>query len=372
MPPLNLLIKPASGLCNMRCGYCFYADVTDNREVESYGIMSVQTMDAVVKNALEAATHECTIAFQGGEPTLAGLDFFREAVQSVKRHNTRRLKINYALQTNGYLIDDDWASFFGENRFLIGVSLDGNKSCHDRYRLDVHGKGTYGVVTHAIKLLERHGVEYNLLTVVNAATARSIGSIYGFYKRSGYRYQQYIPCLDPFGEERGQRDYSLTPERYAYFLKTLFDCWYQDIKRGEQVYNRYFENLVGMLAGYPPESCGMMGVCTHQLVVEADGGVYPCDFYVLDEYRLGNFATESLAQLEQRRDELGFIAQSAVRHPQCEGCRWFPLCRGGCRRDRQKADGSLGLNYYCDAYRDFFEHSYSRLAELAGGLRPTR
>lgn len=365
MPPLHLLIKPASGLCNMRCRYCFYADETQNREVASYGIMTTETLEQVVAKALEAASGECTLAFQGGEPTLAGLPFFQAVVDTVKKYNRKKLGIHYAIQTNGYVMDDEWAGFFAKHHFLVGLSLDGNKETHDQLRPDADGKGTYRAVMHAAQLLERHRVEYNILTVVTAQTAKNIGSIYGFYKKSGFRYQQYIPCLDPLGEVRGQHPYSLTPQGYEYFLKTLFDRWYQDIVRGEFAYNRYFENLVGMLLGYPPESCGMQGSCTRQLVVEADGGVYPCDFYVLDEYRLGSLTTDSFAELEAKRDALGFIRQSAVVEPACKECRWYPLCRGGCRRDRDQMDGTLGQSYYCSAYKAFFAYAVPRLEMIA-------
>ncbi|MEG2087024.1 MAG: anaerobic sulfatase maturase [Angelakisella sp.] len=365
MPPGNLLIKPASGLCNMRCRYCFYADETQNRAVESFGIMTGDTLEKLVVAALTYFTGECTFAFQGGEPTLAGLPFFRTLIALVKEHNVRRLKVHYAIQTNGYVIDDEWAEFVGENNFLVGLSLDGTKELHDSLRPDAAGNGTYHRVLHAAQLLERHHVEYNLLTVVTAPLAKKIGSVYGFYKRSGFRYQQYIACLDPLGEQRGGHAYSLTPADYEYFLKTLFDRWYQDVRRGEFVYNRYFENLVGMLLGQPPESCGMAGFCSQQWVVEADGGVYPCDFYVLDEYKLGNLCTDSFPQLEQRRQELGFVEQSRVQAPECAQCRWYSLCRGGCRRDRDQMDGTLGLNYFCSAYRAFFQYAYPRLEEIA-------
>lgn len=369
MSPIYLLIKPASGLCNMRCRYCFYADVSDNRAVSSYGIMSRNTLEALMRNLFSENASAYTFAFQGGEPTLAGLDFFRDVIKLVEQYNIHRVPVSYAMQTNGYVIDDEWAQFLGKHQFLVGLSLDGNKQTHDCYRLDANGKGTYNIVTHAARLLERHGVAYNILTVVHDATARQIGKIYSFYKKSGYRYQQYIPCLDPFGEERGQQGYSLTPERYEYFLKTLFDCWYNDQRRGEATYNRYFENLVGVLLDIPPENCGMRGICQRQLVVEADGGVYPCDFYVLDRYRLGNLTIDSLTEIEKQRDALGFISDSKQVNAVCSQCRWYALCRGGCRRDREQADGSLGLNYYCKAYQAFFAYSYERLCQIARNIR---
>lgn len=366
MPALSLLIKPASGNCNMRCRYCFYADELDNREIRSYGKMSVDTMHTIVDKAMEYGDYECTIAFQGGEPTLAGLDFYRELVAYVTAHeNPKKLKIHYALQTNGYLINEEWAAFLGENHFLVGVSLDGLKEIHDRYRLDAAGKGTYQRVISAIRLLEKHQVEYNILTVVTAATARNGQKIYNYFKKNHFGYQQYIECLDPIGEEPGQHEYSLTPEKYGEFLKSMFDAWYLDMRSGTYVYNRYFENLMMIMAGQQPESCNMRGVCGKQWVFEADGSVYPCDFYALDQWCLGNINKNSFEEMDQKRDELGFIQWSMRRQEDCQKCRWFGLCRNGCRRNREPVTAEhTNRNYFCKSYQMFFEYAYPRLEEI--------
>ena len=366
MPALSLLIKPASGNCNMRCRYCFYADELDNREIRSYGKMSVDTMHTIVDKAMEYGDYECTIAFQGGEPTLAGLDFYRDLVAYVTAHeNPKKLKIHYALQTNGYLIYEEWAAFLGENHFLVGVSLDGLKEIHDRYRLDTAGKGTYQRVISAIRLLEKHQVEYNILTVVTAATARNGQKIYNYFKKNHFGYQQYIECLDPIGEEPGQHEYSLTPEKYGEFLKSMFDAWYLDMRSGTYVYNRYFENLMMIMAGQQPESCNMRGVCGKQWVFEADGSVYPCDFYALDQWRLGNIQENSFEEMDEKRDELGFIQWSMRQQEDCQKCRWFGLCRNGCRRNREPVTAEhTNRNYFCKSYQMFFEYAYPRLTEI--------
>lgn len=366
MPALSLLIKPASGNCNMRCRYCFYADELDNREIRSYGKMSLDTMHTIVDKAMEYGDYECTIAFQGGEPTLAGLDFYRDLVAYVTAHeNPKKLKIHYALQTNGYLINEEWAAFLGENHFLVGVSLDGLKEIHDRYRLDAAGKGTYQRVISAIRLLEKHQVEYNILTVVTAATARNGQKIYNYFKKNHFGYQQYIECLDPIGEEPGQHEYSLTPEKYGEFLKSMFDAWYLDMRSGTYVYNRYFENLMMIMAGQQPESCNMRGVCGKQWVFEADGSVYPCDFYALDQWRLGNIQENSFEEMDEKRDELGFIQWSMRQQEDCQKCRWFGLCRNGCRRNREPVTAEhTNRNYFCKSYQMFFEYAYPRLEEI--------
>ena len=366
MPALSLLIKPASGNCNMRCRYCFYADELDNREIRSYGKMSVDTMHTIVDKAMEYGDYECTIAFQGGEPTLAGLDFYRDLVAYVTAHEKpKKLKIHYALQTNGYLINEEWAAFLGENHFLVGVSLDGIKEIHDRYRLDAAGKGTYQRVISAIRLLEKHQVEYNILTVVTAATARNGQKIYNYFKKNHFGYQQYIECLDPIGEEPGQHEYSLTPEKYGEFLKSMFDAWYLDMRSGTYVYNRYFENLMMIMAGQQPESCNMRGVCGKQWVFEADGSVYPCDFYALDQWRLGNIQENSFEEMDEKRDGLGFIQWSMRQQEDCQKCRWFGLCRNGCRRNREPVTAEhTNRNYFCKSYQMFFEYAYPRLTEI--------
>ena len=225
MPPLNLLIKPASGSCNMRCRYCFYTDEAQKREVGSYGRMSRETAEILVDRAMEYGDRECTFAFQGGEPTLAGLDFFRDFTDLVSSHkNPKKLRIHYALQTNGYRLDEEWARFFREHRFLVGISLDGPREIHDRYRLDAGGKGTWNRVMASVRLLEKYQVEYNALAVVTAASARNAQKIYNFFKKNRIGYQQYIECLDPIGETPGEQEYSLTPKRYEEFLKNLFDA----------------------------------------------------------------------------------------------------------------------------------------------------
>ena len=367
MRHVHLLIKPASGLCNLNCRYCFYHDIVEKREQASYGLMTEDTLAAVLEKALAAASHSCTIAFQGGEPTLAGLDFFRKAVELQRRLNVNRVQVYNSIQTNGLLLDSQWAAFFRENHFLVGLSLDGMKDTHDLYRLDAQGQGTFNRAARVLQLLESHGVAYNILTVVNRVTAQHVEKIYRFYQRNCWGYLQFIPCLDPLGEEPGSQEYSLTPEAYGDFLCRLFDLWYRDAKMGRAPSIRQFENYVEMLLGYPPEACGMAGVCGMQHVVEADGSVYPCDFYVLDGYRLGNLRENSLEEVNQRRKTLGFVEQSRAVDPACQACGYFPLCRGGCRRYRPAGEeGSLGRNCLCEGYRKFFGHALPRLRELAG------
>jgi len=330
------------------------------------GRMSTQTMHAIIDKIMDFADGPCTLAFQGGEPTLAGLDFYRDLSAYIAQHpNPKGISFQYALQTNGYALDREWAAWFAENQVLVGVSLDGPKVIHDQHRIDHQGKGTFNRVMSSIRLLEQYHVDYNILTVVSAANARRAQQVYAFFKKQGFRYQQYIECLDPIGELPGGHDYSLTPKRYEFFLKSMFDLWYRDMKAGDYVYNRYFENLMMILAGQHPEGCNMQGVCGPQWVIEADGSVYPCDFYALDRWCLGNIRTDSFEELEQIRIDSGFVEWSLRRPDQCNTCKWLPLCRNGCRRHREPVTAhSTGTNYFCSAYQNFLEYAYPRLRDI--------
>ncbi|OUO96010.1 radical SAM/SPASM domain-containing protein [Rubneribacter badeniensis] len=372
MPSIAVMLKPASGLCNMRCRYCFYDDEVAARDVACYGIMSEDVLRAVLARVLDYATDECTIAFQGGEPTLAGLPFFRRLIELERELNVHGASISHALQTNGYALDDAWASFFAEHDFLVGVSIDGDRDIHDANRVDVEGKGTFDRVMASIDLLKRHGVRFNALSVVTEQSARRTQSICRFFDRRGIDYRQFIPCLDPLGEEPGGHAWSLSPEAFELHLKASFNGWHRDAMQGDLRYHRFFVNLLNILDGRPAEACDMCGVCGRQLVVEADGSVYPCDFYMLDEYRLGNLATDSLEQIERARNELGFIQMSAAIKKECAGCRWEGLCRGGCRRYWEPIEGGdakAPKNRYCEAYRGFFDYAYPKLVDLLALLR---
>lgn len=359
MPNINLLIKPASGLCNMRCSYCFYHDEALNRQTASYGMMEEDTLEAVIQKAIAFSDTDCTIAYQGGEPTLRGLDFFRRSIQLQNKHNTGKIRIHNAIQTNGLLLDDDWAEFLHDNHFLVGISLDGIQFTHDRLRTDQAGRGTFQRVMEAVGLLKKHKVEFNILTVVNALTAKKISRIYSFYREQGFDYLQFIPCLNPLEGGGEQYEYTLMPKAYGHFLNTLFDLWYQELLEGRRVHIQLFEEYIRMLYGQMPKVCGMLGVCSCQNVVEADGEVYPCDFYVLDQYKLGKLTEKSMEDIQNKRKEIRFIEQSLPVPEECRECRYYPLCRGGCRRYRQP------VHCFCESYKAFFDYCLKRLEKAA-------
>ena len=366
MPPLSLLIKPASSNCNLRCRHCFYHSLAENRQIGSFGIMSLETLELLVKKALEYAEYSCTFAFQGGEPSLAGLDFFKKLIEYQKTYNIKKISINNALQTNGMIINEEWAKFLADNKFLVGISLDGTGDIHDINRLDTRNKGSFIKVMNTIDVFNRYKVEYNILCVVNSFVARHINKIYSFFKKNNFNFLQFIPCLDPLNEKPGGYEYSLTPDRYAYFLKTLFDEWYNDVIKGNMISIRYFDNLVGMVMGYPPEVCGMSGQCQCYFVMEADGSTYPCDFYVIDKWRLGNIKETGFDELKNSGMGQRFVEVSKHVDTKCMECRWFNLCRGGCRRTREPfEDNKPVLNYYCRSYMEFFNYAAERLYRVA-------
>ena len=271
--------------------------------------------------------------------------------------------MRYALQTNGTLLTDEWAAFLSEHDFLVGVSLDGSREVHDFLRLDKDGRGTYAAVTRGIRRLDAHGAAYNILAVVTRQMARHPRQVYAALTRAGYRYLQFIPCLRPL--EGGDRQpFDLTPRDYAAFLKQTFALWKADWERGQPVSVRLFDNLVGMLRGDPPGQCGLLGRCAMQMVVEADGSVYPCDFYVLDEYRCGSVLTDSFAAMEASGPAQAFLSAPTPLHPLCGDCRAFPLCGGGCRRTREFFAAEDG---YCP-YQDFLYACADDLAALARRL----
>lgn len=252
----------------------------------------------------------------------------------------------------------------------MGISLDGPKAIHDLYRKESQGKGTHQRVIQAIDFLKQYQVDYNILSVVTSQVARHAYQVYRFFQKKNFQYIQFIACLDPLGENPGKYPYSITPERYGRFLKTLFDLWYHDVINHKIVSIRYFDNLLQLMLGYPPEACGMLGHCTCQFIIEANGGVYPCDFYVIDQWYMGNIKEKSFSQLLASPAAQQFIQLSTYTDPVCRKCSWFALCRGGCRRWREPfINGKPHLNYLCSAYREFFGYTFDRFQKIVEKIK---
>lgn len=363
MKSLNLLIKPASGLCNMRCSYCFYADEMNLRQEKS-AIMKANTAEALIRAAYAAVQNNASVsfAFQGGEPTLAGLDFFKSFVKSANEKNDKSLSLSFSLQTNGLLLSEEWADFFKENDFLVGVSLDGYASLHDALRLDEKGGKTYERISKNIQMLIEKGVPVNLLCVINALTAKHPKEVYSSLKDLGSGFLQFIPCLDPINEKRGEREWSLLPEDYAFFLRETFDEWFKDWQSGNYQSVRQFNDWVLLLMGMPPSSCASIGSCGGYLVAEANGILYPCDFYALDEWKLGS-VFDDIKEIMNSKKMLEFRQRSADKPEECSACEFFRICRAGCPRDWEIKSGAH--NYYCSAFKEFFSYAKNKLMFIA-------
>lgn len=355
------MIKPVSSACNMRCKYCFYADEASRRSVPSFGRMTEETSDAVLAHLfadLEPGDH-LTVAFQGGEPTLAGLDYFRHFVDETGKYAGKGVEVDYALQTNGLLLDDAWCAFLREKRFLVGLSLDGPAEFHNGNRLDADLRGTFRRVAEAKERMDRHGVEYNLLTVLTNQLARHPKQIWKFLLDQGVNFVQFIPCLGPLEGEGG--GYALTPERYASFYTALYALWEQEYRGGHYVSVKLFDDLINLLAFGRCNACGLLGRCQAQLIVEADGGVYPCDFYVLDEWRVGSLKEQSLRAVYESPGMERFLRREAEQPPGCGGCPYRAMCNGGCKRMRAEvfcaaSDGTCGHRLLLDACGERLEN----------------
>ena len=362
MPPVSLLIKPVSGRCNMSCRYCFYCDVAENRETAFYDNMTLSTLENIVRKALAYAEGFAAFAFQGGEPTLAGLSFYKELVRLQKLYNRRNIAVYNSLQTNGLAINDEWAEFLTENGFLVGLSLDGTEAVHNALRVDKAGAGTYGRVVKAAEILEKHKTPFNILCVVTANVAKNAKDVYNALKK--YRFLQFIPCLDGFDGTKSP--YSLTPTLYGEFLKTTFELYRRDFDKGRYVSVRNFDNYIQILLGNPPENCSMNGVCGNYVLIEGDGSCFPCDFYVLDEWKTGSINTDSFERLAKSDNARRFIEASRHVSDRCRTCEWFSLCRGGCRRNREPfSEGLPVLNEYCESFRALFERCSDGMKSIA-------
>ena len=366
MKNINFLIKPASSFCNMRCSYCFYADEAANRSMADSGVMTHETARTLLSETFSSIERggSVSFAFQGGEPTMAGIGFFRDFTDLVRHYNTENVHVSYSIQTNGYALDSVWAELFKQEDFLVGISLDGTSENHDRLRPDRGGHGTWERVSANLQLLRSAGVEVNILCVVTKRLAKSPERTYASLKKTGVGYLQFIACLDPLEKQRGMSAWSLTPEDYGGFLCGLFDVWYQDLMKGQYVSVRLFDDYVHLAMGLPPGTCSSSGSCGAYLVIESDGTIYPCDFYCLDEWKLGQLGHDSLEAVMYGPEHMRFLNGGQRRPEECGNCRYRSICRGGCRRD-WIFDETGCHNYLCPAFRRFFDYAGGRISQIA-------
>lgn len=364
MPDISVLIKPSSSACNMQCDYCFYMDEAENRQDAFTGFLSPEKAELVIKRAVEFSDKNINFMFQGGEPTLAGIDFFRNFLLLENKYKTPNITFYNSIQTNGYGLDENWAKFLADNSFLVGLSLDGPSDIHNYHRKDKNQKDTFNSVMNTVRLFNKYNVEYNILCVINGQNVSKIEKIYNFFKKQNFGYIQFIPCLEPLNEKRGMSSFALTPEAYGIFLTKIFRLWFNDLKKGSYISIRHIDNYLRLAKGLPAECCSMNGRCSIQFVVEGNGKVYPCDFYVLDEYCIGDITSESFANMAQSNNAQSFIQSSFAFTDACKKCKYISICRNGCRRDRLN-DNS---NYYCSSYKKFFSECENELVAASNYL----
>ncbi len=345
----SILIKPASAVCNLDCSYCFYLD----RDADPYKalparIMSLDTLERLVDTFLFYSYPNSVFAFQGGEPTLAGLKFFEKLIEFQQRYGRDGQNVSNALQTNAIVIDDDWCRLFREYNWLLGVSIDGPEEVHDRYRFNKAGHGTWKQVMRSIETLKKNGVEFNVLCVLSQANVGRPREIYRFFRGLGIDYVQYIPLAE-FDAEGNPLPFTISPEQYGNFLCEMFEAWWPDRRKARI---RFFDNLAEAVAGQKPGACTMHETCDSYCVVEYNGDVYPCDFFVEKDWKLGNITLDSWPEIARRQRRYAFAATKTLARPECEACEYQSLCHGGCPKLRHAPHRRFeDLDYFCAAYK---------------------
>jgi len=355
----SLLIKPASAVCNLDCEYCFYLDrAADPYKALPGRRMTDETLERLIDSFVFYSYPHSVFAWQGGEPTLAGPAFFEKAVRLQQQHGRPGQTISNALQTNATLLDGRWCDLFRQFNFLLGVSLDGPQPLHDKYRFNKQGKDTWNRVMQGIELLQKNKVEFNILCVLSKANVEHPAALYKFFRSMGVAHIQYIPLAEFDG--LGQLlPFTITPEQYGRFLCQTFDLWWPDRKK---VRIRFFDNIAEALAGLKPGNCTMHETCDSYCVVEYNGDVYPCDFFVEGGWKLGNITIDSFAEISRRQQRYSFAQKKTVPHPECQVCEFEPVCHGGCPKLRHGRHRRFeDLDYFCASYKMIYARAIPKL-----------
>ncbi len=357
----SLLIKPASAICNLDCEYCFYLD----RDADPYRDlparqMSEETLERLVDTYLFYSYPQSTFAFQGGEPTLAGLRFFEKLVEFQQHYGRGGQAVSNTLQTNAMLLDASWCALFREYNWLLGVSLDGPEPVHDLYRFNKNGHGTWKRVMESVELLQAQKVEFNILCVVSQANVAKARELYRFFRGLGIGNLQFIPLAE-FDADGKPRPFTITAEQYGRFLLELFDVWWPERRR---VRIRFFDNIAEALAGQKPGCCEMHESCDSYVVVEYNGDVFPCDFFVEENWKLGNILIDSWTDVARRARRHQFASNKKIPHADCEVCEYRSICHGGCPQYRHARHQQFtDLDYFCQAYKMIFARATGPLRQ---------
>jgi len=365
-PLSSILIKPAGPDCNMACTYCFYRDKETVFPAATVHRMSEEILEETIKQIFAQPLQAVSIGWQGGEPTLMGLPFFEKAMALQIRYGKGK-SVGNGLQTNGLLLDKSWAKFLKEYNFLVGLSLDGPEHIHNRYRLRAGGQNTWADVVDRARLLLDEGVEVNALVVVNDYSVRFPQEIYAFEKASGLNHMQFIPCVETNPADKSRAaSFSAPADAFGKFLVKVFDLWLADFKDGlPTTFIRFFDSLFFRYVDREPPECDLLAECGTYVVVEHNGDVYACDFFVEEGWKLGNVRQGNLIHMLSSARQRQFGRMKTDLPAVCQACEWLSVCRGGCTKDRLRDPRDRGQNHFCAGYKMFFAHADPHLRRLA-------
>lgn len=362
--PFSLLVKPASADCNLRCEYCFYLEHCSFYPEVSKHRMSDDVLEQMVRSYMQTGQPTYQFGWQGGEPTLMGLRFFERIVEFQQKHGRSGSAVANGLQTNGTLIDDELARHLAQYHFLVGISIDGPRELHDKHRLNSRGRGSHADVLRGVDCLTRNHVEFNTLTLVNDANVRVPSEVYHYLCELGSLHHQYIVCVEP-DAQRQLLPFSVTGAQWGEFLCSIFDTWYPHDTRRVSV--RLFDAVLALLVDGVRNICPFGQDCRQYFVVEYNGDIYPCDFFVEKRLRLGNVATDSWHAMLQSPVYRDFGKQKRQWNSKCETCEFAWICSGDCLKHRLCTGGGdpTRLSPLCEGWRMFYQHTLPRFRTLA-------
>lgn len=366
---LGVMWKTVSEDCNLACDYCYYSTCGGKTGPRINRIDSA-LLDKFIQDYMQYSRGAATFAWQGGEPLLAGYEFFEEVVARQAMHAPPHTVISNSLQTNATLINDRWAAFFKTYQFLLGVSIDGPQEIHDARRVNAAGKGSFDRVMAGIEHLRRHEVDFNILTVVHKGNVGKARELMDFYREQHFRYVQFIPCMD-FRSQQVDKPgvYEITPQEYGQFLCEIFDLWYQDGQPDVSV--RFFDNMLSVYVNGQAEHCIHQASCPTSLVLEQNGDAFPCDFFINEQWKVGNVAENSIADMLSHPNFARFHQMKPSLPDKCRSCPWQRLCYGGCPRNRRwnAEENQAGPDYFCESYMQIYAYAHERMLKLGEKLR---
>lgn len=372
-PITSVLVKPSGPDCNLGCSYCFYLEKEALFPETAIHRMSPEIQEEMIRQIMQQSGETVSIAWQGGEPALMGLDFYKRAIALELKYGHGQSTGN-GFQTNGLLLNPEWANFFKQYDWLVGLSLDGPQHIHDRYRRDKGLRPTHSKVEETVGMLLSKGVAVNVLCCVTDYSSAFAEEIYKYYKSLGLTWMQFIPVIETDKEDPAKAaPFSVTDEQYGQFLITLFDIWIRDFSKGMPTTSiRHFESVFYAYVGMEAPECTLNKECGSYVVVEHNGNVYSCDFFVETRHRLGNIRHSRIIDLLNSKKQAEFGKAKTLLPRKCKSCKWYSKCFGGCIKDRIKDPNDNGQPRFCISYQLFFEHADTRLKQLAERWKEAR